>query len=259
MPQWGLDLGPKPDYILAAEKAIWSVVMGIALGQDSSELLKWLVQSSAYEFENLEVNADNINKFFINGYMGTPVNQDPDDDVQMSVQESAAHMPGAQDDVPMSDAKAMDPDSPPPTRPSSPLPSNSLPTSPGRPADDEVLSPPVPTPTRLRSVSPLSSLSSISDSEDEEAAATPAAQPAPTEVRSSGRTVKTPARFTSGVALTQPTAPAPKKRKLESEGLTPGPVTVAMKEEELYWATAFAHVTAAVSFLPHSYLFIIMI
>ncbi|KZP30975.1 hypothetical protein FIBSPDRAFT_883679 [Athelia psychrophila] len=106
----------------------------------------------------------------------------------------------------------------------------------GPPADEEVLSQTMPASAPSGSSSPLSELS---DHEGEDAA------PTLPEVRSSGRTVKTPGRFTSSAALTKAAAPSTKKRKLQAsrEELVPGPVTVAMKEEELYWETAITYVT----------------
>lgn len=270
VPQWGLDLGPKPQCILDAEQAIWSVIMGIALGQDSSELLKWFVQSSAHQFENLQVNAENIGKYFLNGTVGPQVNPNVDDEAQSSVQESGDPIPAPGEDVDMLGGQATEPEPHPSTPathpesgPSSPNPNDIVPTPPvatvvrgrstspmdstddhrpgaGPPADEEVVSQTMPAPARSGSSSPLSELS---EREDEDAALTLP------EVRSSGRTVKTPGRFTSGAALTKAAAPPTKKRKLQPsrEELAPGPVTVAMKEEELYWETAIAHISAAVS------------
>lgn len=238
--------------------------MGIALGQDSSELLRWFVQSSADQFETLQLNSDNIGKYFVNGSMGSAVTVDADDDVEMSVQESAAQMPGGQDDVSMLDLQAAQVEShhttpitsEKPLSPSATTPIHDKPTSPKdsaadhRPAEDrKSVSPPAPPGGPPDSPVQLSSpLSEMSEHGSNDELAIPATETIRAEVRASGRTIKTPGRFISGAALTKPTAPAPKKRKLESEELSPGLVTVAMKEEELYWATAFAHVTAAVRF-----------
>lgn len=88
--QWGQDLGPKPDYVVAAEEAIWAVIIGIAMGRDSCEQLEWFVQSKSAEFGNLEANADNVGKYFLNGYIDPKGDVDPDEDVQMSMDHDIA-------------------------------------------------------------------------------------------------------------------------------------------------------------------------
>lgn len=251
--------------------------MGIALGQEPSELLKWFVQSCSQEFASLQANADNVEKYFVNGLMGTA---DAEEDVEMSLNASNATIPSCAQDVIMEDADAVNPVSTPHSGPSSPVADTLFPEQANQSADGEVtpecipaqLTTPELTPgalssTRARSNSlipagdaqgpvpgsPESSLTSLSDDEREDnpAADTPAAHAAPLTLKSSGRLITPAAKFTSGVTLTQ--APAPKKRKLEPENpLLMGPMTVAEKEEELYWSTAFAHVTAVVSLLRHS-------
>lgn len=111
------------------------------------------------------------------------------------------------------------------------------------PSDITPSSPSMPRPGG--SLSPLSPLED-SESEDDAAPPAPAPQPAPPKVKASSRTPKQSHKFVSGAALTQ--APAPKKRKREAVTTPPRRgMTLAMKEEELYWTTAFAHVAAAVS------------
>lgn len=263
VPQWGHDLGPKPDYILDAEKAVWFTVMGIALGRDSSELLRWFVQSSSEQFDTLQLNSDNIAKYFVNGAMTAAVHVDADDDVVMAVDDTGAQMHANQDDVSMLDAQVAQPDSHPTTpittekalTPSAYMPIPDSPTSPKDSSADHLLAegrtsvvpPPPPSNPPDSPGHVLSPLSDLPELEQDDDLAIPAPEVVHPEVRASGRTIKVPGRFLSGAALTKPAAPAPKKRKLESAEFSPGPVTVAMKEEELYWATAFAHVTAAVS------------
>lgn len=294
--QCGQDLGPKPDYVVDAEKAIWAVIMGIAMGQDSSELLAWFVQSSSAQFDNLQANADNVGKYFVNGYLDTKADVDADEDMPMSMDHATTQTSSAMDIDPVAQnhqsappvgpssppAKPFDAttggtemdllmditepqysSSPPPTGPSSPPHTELLSMSPGRDAGDHVGST-----SSVHDVnaiyggggSRLSSLTSLAstDSEDEAIAATAQPAPPPAEVRSSGRIVIPAGKFTSGASLTQPSAPASKKRKLESqaptsgEAPTSGQKTISMKEQDLYWTSTLAYVTAAVSLLLHS-------
>lgn len=270
---------------MAAEHAIWAVIVGIALGQESSHLLQWFVQNSDFQFENLEVNAENTGKYFINGLIkGSALDVDGSEDAEMSDEEITEHMrstmphnesgedvamandisspsqpsfdiPNALADVPMQDGETLHGGSPPPTRPSSPLHANPLPDS-TIPRFGSL--PPIDTSNadQNRARSPASSLSSLTGTEDDAAGTKGSPRPAPAEVRTSTREVKIPARFMSGVTLTQTSAPASKKRKRDTQGPTPAPITGKVKEEDLYWATAFAHVSAVVSMLQHHCSFI---
>lgn len=224
------------------------------------------MKSCSDQFTTLQANAENLQKFFVNGVLEGDEDIDAEDDVEMAVSNSGMGASGYEADVNMEDAAGASPGELLPAR--SPTPTSATPlaapvegTAGGEivAADDLATSGPVTSRvaspmedvdlTGERSPSPLSSLTSSESSDEESSEEEPGEQPA-TLRASSRRPIKVAAKFTSGVNLTQPSAP--KKRKLELPGTQSVPMTVAEKEEELYWTTAVAHVTAAVSFHPHS-------
>lgn len=282
--------------MIAAEKSIWGVIIGIALGQEASTLLKWFSDHCYDEFANLQANVDNLEKFFLNGVIDPP---DLDEDMEMILNASLAGPQSVLQDVTMEDAavtqyvasvtevdQGTSPQLPPPPPPtphtasvgqvdpsmSFPPPPPPPPSPPAQEADagpsEDGISSPVPQPvddhipcpypralpgsvggSPLRTLSPLSSLSeSESDPPSEEDAPPP--EPKMVEKKSSGRVGIPSQKFTSGASLTQ--APLAKKRKREIEMAPPfAKMNVATKEEELYWTTAFAQVTAAVCLLRY--------
>lgn len=77
--QWGRDLGRKPDYIVQMEARMWTMILGIANGQDASDALEWLVTFCSHEMHSLQANLDDVYAFFANGRMS-----DKDSDPQVA-------------------------------------------------------------------------------------------------------------------------------------------------------------------------------
>lgn len=130
------------------------------------------------------------------------------------------------------------PPSPPPASPRAPLPSP--PTSPkqfGTPLATSIGSP----------LSPLTSSDDSDETSESEVESELSTLPVTQTGKSSGRVVRPPPVFTSGVTLTH--APS-KKRKLahEAKPFLTLP-EVATKREDLFWTSAMTYVTAAVRFL----------
>lgn len=245
--QWGLELGPKPAFILTAEQRMWNMIMGIAAGNDASAALQWLVQYCSPDMEGLQDNSDAIATFFNNTLPpGTVSATSPapqlDDafvaetidtsmDMDMELYSSDYPLPDGDSDLGVTEQSPPPPPSTAPVAPSDRSPSPQ--TTPNSPA---------------RSESPLSELtSSDSDTAEDETVFEEAAAPAAQRIKSSTREIKPPKIYTSGASLTH--APAVKKRKLEIEAPTlPGMPPLSVKRETLFWTSAFDYVSAAVSF-----------
>lgn len=247
-----MELGPKPDYIVIAERRMWNMILCIAAGQEASFALQWLVHYCSHEMDALQAKSDDVYGFFANGVLDDkavgPVDAEPSLAELMETNSSPHEAQAPLDDV-VSDAG--DAEAPPEPaeaiqelNASSPhvhsepqSPTSSLPNSPIHAADK----------------SPLSSLSDLSLSDEDESGSEPeplaSTNLTPVIVKSSTRVIKPPKIFTSGIALTQ--APS-KKRKLETEA--PGPIPsplVSTKQEDFFWNSAFTYVSAAVG-LPAS-------
>lgn len=317
--QYGQDLGSKPDYVAKAEEVIWGAVVGIAMGQNPTEQLQWLTRTHSALFDELEANADNVGKYFVNGTVDKKADVEADIDVQMSMNDDTTETGYPMDidqtagpsSLPLNGGTAMSPNldaadpvndvsspkdsrslgegdelamqtgdvdfprppPPPPAEQPAPATPETAAMSPDHdlantisrlsPAQDDTATDRGPNRARSDTSSPLTDLDELPD------VGTALAAPVAPKVQSSGRIVIPggkfapgvtrsgrpvipAAKFASGATLTHPSAPAPKKRKLENQGRNSGPMTVSMKEEELYWTSTLAYVTAAVSLLRYS-------
>lgn len=236
---------------------MWNMIVGIAAGNEASSALQWLVHYCSHDMDILGANSDAISAFFANTApsetISTPASTSPDD------AGFGADLIGTVDDVDME----TEPFEPPLTNGNSgaePMEeiAPSRPPSPNIATHEDVSSPQdIPSPPmdpaepdsaeRPRSESPLTDLdTSEGNATEDESESEDHIAPAGQIVKSSGRVIKPPQIYTSGVTLTP--APAAKKRKLEIEAAAlPGTPPLSVKRESLFWTSAFGYVSAAVS------------
>lgn len=64
--QWAKALGPKPDFLIAAEKSMWKAIMSVVLGCSASDVLEWFSADSAASINTMKEQEKDINEYFVN-------------------------------------------------------------------------------------------------------------------------------------------------------------------------------------------------
>lgn len=238
------------------------MIMSIVEGHDVVEALRWLVTYSGREMDLLQINAAGVEKFFANGMS---VEDEHIPEVAALGNDEVLGITGQPEGMDLQEISTGDePGTSNKGSPYLPAPAEGIaeeadrmeknPTASTEADIQMALEPgsdffePNSPPTFSRSAS--SPLPELSETEEEDVAdqslldlAGHAAWPA---MKSSGRVIKVPKKFTSGTTLT---LGPPKKRKREAASPEAMPPSTSTDHETLFWDSTFAWYSAAVRFL----------